>query len=85
MEELTADKLYEEIWDWIKELQYKYKHRDIVMIKATLFSFGKIFDKYEPEKVSIILKELVLSERIITDLFNDNVHPFDAKILPSNF
>lgn len=82
---MNEEKLYQEIWQWIRELKIKYKHDEIVEIKATYWGFAGRFQEYEPKEISTYLKKLVDSKRIKTNFFDEGVFPFDAYILPSNF
>lgn len=82
---MNEEKLYQEIWQWVRELKIKYKHDEIVKIKATYWSFAGRFQDYDSNEISACLKKLVDSERIKTNFFDEEVFPFDAYILPSNF
>lgn len=82
---MTEDQLYEEIWEWIKEIQSSYKSPEVVKIMATLWALSERLINQDPNQISLLLKKLVASGRVETNLFEENVFPFDAYILPTNF
>jgi hypothetical protein len=78
--------LYGEIWDWIHELKAKYKHDDIVKIKANMIGLMNYFiDKHPPELVAIGLKALIERGSIISNIDEEGVSPTDAYFLPENY
>ena len=82
---MTEDYLYKKIWDWIHYLKDKYKHDGTVKIKANLISFTDFFIEEDTYIISLYLKKLVASGQVKTNLFDENVYPTDAYILPTNF
>jgi hypothetical protein len=87
MDNLTFEnQLYAEIWDWIHELKAKYKHDDIVKIKANMIGLMNYFiDKHPPELVSISLKALIKRGVILSNIDEEGVYPTDAYFLPVNY
>ena len=82
---MNEEKLFEDIWSWIRELKNTYKHDDIVKVKATYWGFAGKFQEQDPSEIAKYLKNLVDSKRVTTNFFEEGVFPLDAYILPSNF
>lgn len=48
----------------------------------TLFAISKEFIKEDPETIVTVLKQLVRQGRVITNIEQENVNPFDAYFIP---
>ena len=80
------NKLYAEIWDWIDSLKQKYKHDDIVRIKANMIGLVDYFvNKYPPEMVALGVKGLLKRGSIVSNIDDEGVYPTDAYFLPANY
>ncbi|MCS4164438.1 hypothetical protein [Sphingobacterium sp. BIGb0116] len=55
-----------------------------VKYALTLFAISNEFLTYDPEQIMIILKQLVKEGRIVTNIDEQNVNPFDAYFIPKS-
>ncbi|GEM_PF-5858231 len=55
-----------------------------VKCALTLFAISNEFLIYDPEQIMIILKQLVKEGRVVTNIDEQNVNPFDAYFIPKS-